>query len=110
MLFYWDDRNTAHIAEHGVDPVEAREVVSAAKRPYPRGLGGEKRQVRGPIRAGRHLQVIYVWRPVETIDPDQVEPYDRLTLADVDSVLYVIHARELTVNERRTARKRRNAP
>ncbi len=55
MLFYWDDRNTEHVGEHEVEPDEAEQVVTAAKRPYPKGMGAEKWLVRGPTRSGRHL-------------------------------------------------------
>ncbi len=51
--------------------------------------------------------MIFVWRPVETIEVDRVDADDRLTLADVDAVVYVIHARDLTESERRATRKRR---
>ena len=76
-----------HIAEHGVGPQEAEEVVRSAKRPYPRHQGNEKYRVRGQTASGQYLQVIYL------IDPGKT--------------LYVIHARPLTINEMRQFRRER---
>ena len=106
-MFAWDYLNLDHLAKHGVSKEEAREVVEGARSPFPRPHGGEKLQVQGPTRNGRWLQVIYVIRKVDTISPDMLDAEDRLRFGDTDDVRYVIHARELTENERRSARKRR---
>jgi hypothetical protein len=74
MHFYWDQWNTQHIAEHGVGPDEAEQVVRGARPPYPRLMGHDKALVRGPTSRGRQLQVIYVLRPVESIDLDELSP------------------------------------
>jgi uncharacterized DUF497 family protein len=107
LIFQWDDENKDHIALHDVTPVEAKEVVHGAVQPYAMDLGGGKWLVRGMTAAGRFLQVIYVYRPVETIDLDTIDPEDRLFVLDEEEVAYVIHARDLTEKERRSARKRR---
>lgn len=103
-IFAWEDRNEAHIAKHGVTPGEAEYVARAARQPYPLRQG-VKWLVRGPTPAGRWLQVIYVHRDVATIDLDWIDEKDRLSLADVKEVGYVIHARELTEAERRRTRR-----
>jgi uncharacterized DUF497 family protein len=107
MHFYWDQWNTQHIAQHGVGPDEAEDVVRGARPPFPRQMGHDKVLVRGPTRTGRQLQVIYVLRRVESLDIDQIPPEIRLLMGDVDTIIYVIHARPLTSVERRTVRKGR---
>ncbi len=72
---------------HGVDPVEAEQVVNTARRPYPRQIDRGKILVRGQTRDGRYLQVIY--------------------LLEQDDVVFVIHARPLTENEKRHLRRSR---
>ena len=85
--FRWNTWNIEHIGEHGVSPEEAEEVVVAAADHYPEKVGDEKFRIRGQTAAGRYLQVIYI------IDPPRC--------------IYVIHARDLTFNERRLYRRRR---
>ncbi len=80
---------------------------NGAVRPFAMNMGNGKWLVRGPTSRGRYLQVIYVYRPVETIDLDDVDQEDRLQVQEVEEVGYVIHARELTESERRTVRKER---
>jgi hypothetical protein len=106
-MLAWDHYNLDYIDKHGVSKEEAREVVEGACPPFPRPHGGEKLQVDGPTRSGRWLQVIYVLWNVDTISPDMIDPEDRLGLGDAHEIAYVIHARDLTENERRSARKRR---
>lgn len=105
-LFYWEDDNEAHIAEHGIRPVEAEWVVLHPARPYPDDIGEGKYLVRGQSANGRYLQVIYVYRAVETVDIARLQPADRLRLAEDPEVLYVIHARPLNERERRQLRRR----
>lgn len=83
--FRWNSWNLEHIAEHGVLPEEAEEVIRAARRPYPRREGDRKYRVRGQTGGGIYLQVIYV------VDPDET--------------LYVIHSRPLTDAEKRQLRR-----
>ena len=86
MLFRWNRWNEAHIENHGVDPSEAEEVVTGARSPFPLVQNEEKYLVWGATENGRHLQVVFV------IDPD-------------DSI-FVIHARDLTEREKRRFRRR----
>ena len=106
-LFYWDDDNEDHIAEHGVTPVEAEHVVLHPARGYPKDIGGGKHLVRGQGQAGDYLQVIYAYRAVETVDITRLQPADRLRLSEEPEVVYVIHARPLNERERRQLRRRR---
>ena len=108
MHFHWDEWNIEHIAEHDVDADEAEEIVKGARSPYPRRMGKAKILVRGATRSGRHLQVIYVMRPVDSFNIEQFPLEVRLLLGEVDTIAYVIHARPLTDAERRAARKGRN--
>src|SRR4051812_38677077 len=98
MVFAWDDLNREHIAEHGVSPEEAEEVVRSAENPFPQGIEDDRFVVWGPTEAGRHLQVIFVLKT-----PDEV-PYESLAIEDwmaveageVAEVIRVIHAMDLT--------------
>jgi uncharacterized DUF497 family protein len=64
MGFDWDDSNRAHIAEHGVTPDEAEEVVVN----WPLDLEvttrkGEERTIQiGETDEGRILVVVSTWR------------------------------------------------
>jgi hypothetical protein len=107
MHFSWDQWNTQHVGEHNVGPDEAEEVVRGARRPFPRLMGHDKILVRGATRTGRQLQVIYVLRPVESLDLGQMPPEVRLIVGEVDTMVYVIHARPLAESERRASRKGR---
>ena len=78
--FRWNEWNIEHLAEHGVSPVEAEELVCSAIRPYPRKIGDGKYIVRGRTQAGVYLQVILVFDPAP--------------------VIYVIHARPLSETEK----------
>jgi uncharacterized DUF497 family protein len=63
-LFVWDEANLSHIAEHGVSPAEAEQVV--LNEPIDLELqtrGGEKRTLQvGETDAGRILVVVTTWR------------------------------------------------
>jgi hypothetical protein len=50
MIFQWDEKNTAHIQEHGVSPGEAEFVVRHAKSPFPEQIPDGKSLVWGPPR------------------------------------------------------------
>src|SRR5687767_5300208 len=99
MFFIWDDWNVAHIDKHGVEPFEAEQAVRSAKRPYPKAMGNDKLLVRGRIGSGRRLQVIYVFRPPETIDASLLSFEDRMALEAGELAVYVIHARDLRHGE-----------
>lgn len=85
--FRWIQWNVAHIGEHGVEPAEAEYVVCHESMPWPRREGDREFRVRGQTAAGVWLQVVYV--------------------VDADDVLFVIHARPLTANEKRQSRRGR---
>ena len=106
-LFYWDDDNEDHIAEHGVHPDQAKWVVLHPPRGYAIKIDESKYLVRGQDEHGEYLQVIYVYRHLESIDVTRLEPADRLRLGDDPEIVYVIHARPLNERERRQLRRRR---
>ena len=87
MDFRWNEWNVDHIAEHGIDPLEAEYVVQNARSPFPRYDGDGKYRVWGRTPAGLYLQVVFVYSP--------------------PSVIFVIHARPLTENEKRLFRRKR---
>lgn len=106
MIFAWENWNMEHIGAHGVDWEEAESIVRAARPPFPFLQGSGKARVNGPTATGRWLQVIFVMRDPATIDVNWIAPEDRLHLADVQAVHYVIHARDLNERERRDTRKK----
>ena len=75
MEFRWNEWNIEHIADHGVDPIEAEAVVRNASRPYPLRKDEDKWLVRGRGRGGRAIQVVFI--------------------LDEDKKVFVIHARPL---------------
>jgi uncharacterized DUF497 family protein len=88
MEFHWVEWTRNHLAEHGIEPAEAEQVVINARRPFPRKIGDEKWLVWGPGQGGRLLQVIFV----------------RLS----SNKVFVIHARPLTAIEKKRYRRGRN--
>jgi len=86
VQFRWNEWNIEHIAEHGVSPAEAEWVVETARRPYPMARPDDKWLAVGRGRGGRWLQVIYIFDP--------------------EDVVFVIHGRPLTDNEKRRVRRR----
>jgi uncharacterized DUF497 family protein len=100
MFFIWHQlENERHIAEHGILPHEAEHLVRHPKRPYPRRISSEKWLVKGRTFGGRFIQVIYVLRAPEDIDPRLLLPPDRIALEQGEKAVYVIHARELRRGE-----------
>lgn len=87
MDFRWNEWNIEHVAQHGVSPEAAEEVIQAASGSYPRRIGGGKLLVWGRSEEGELLQVIFV--------------------LDDDGTGYVLHARPLTERERRRFRRQR---
>ena len=88
MLFRRNDWNIDHIAEHGVSPEEAEQVVERARRPYPELREESKWRAVGRGRGERWLQVIFV------LDPEE------------EDTAFVIHARPLTEKEKKRERRR----
>ncbi len=87
MDFRWNQWNIEHLADHGVEPEEAEDVVVNASGLYPRRIGSDKLLVWGPGLGGRLLQVIFV--------------------LDNDGTAFVIHGRELTNREKGIYRRRK---
>ena len=85
MDLRWNDWNMEHIGNHGVGPVEAEEVVSGARSPFPLAQG-DRYLVWGQTEDGRLLQVVFI------LDPD--------------ASVFVIHARPLTAKEKKRFRRR----
>jgi len=85
--FRWNDWNTEHIAQHGLEPADAEYVVCNARRPYPQRAGGDKYLVRGQTSLGEYIQVAYVFDP--------------------EDMVFVIHARRLNEREKRRNRRRK---
>ena len=87
MEFRWVEWNIDKVADHGVTPEEAADVVEGAASPYPQHREDDKFLVWGPTAAGRLLQVVF--------------------LVDEDDAVFIIHARLLTDKEKRQRRRQR---
>ena len=85
MEFRWNQWNVEHIAQHGVSPEQAEEVVRGATRPYPLYAKDDKWLVWGRTLGGDLLQVVFI--------------------IDEDDSVFVIHARPLTKNEKKRYRR-----
>ena len=85
--FRWNDWNIEHIAQHGVMPDEAEEVIRAMRPPFPQYVGDGKWLVLGQTASGRYLQVIFIISP--------------------EDMFYVIHAMPLSERGKRRLRRRR---
>ena len=86
MEFRWNRWNVDHIAQHGVSPDQAEEVIRDATRPYPVHREDDKWLVWGKTTGGDLLQVVFI--------------------IDEDDSVFVIHARPLTKNEKKHYRRR----
>jgi uncharacterized DUF497 family protein len=109
-IFLWSWRNREHLAKHGVDPAEARFVVENVQPPYPQWLGEKKFNVWGSTRSGRLLQVIFVTVPTEDVQAEEyaeLERHERMAVAAGARGVRIIHARELTNNEKRRRKRYR---
>ena len=106
LSFIWTKDNVEHIGKHGVTPAEAEHVVLRPLKPYPLPHGNGKWLARGQTPAGRYLQVIYV----ELADAYGIdwEDVDLVGLDEDADLLYVVHARPMTGDERKNLRKRRH--
>ncbi len=85
MEFRWNEWNTGHVADHGIDMASAEAVVEEARAPYPRRVGDDKLLVWGPDEEGLLLQVVFV--------------------LDENGTAYILHARRLTSREKQRYRK-----
>ena len=84
--FRWNDWNSDHIAEHGVDRLEAEQAVNNPAPGYPQRSRNKTYTVWGRASGGRFLQVTYVFDP--------------------PGVVFVIHSRDLTEREKQRLRRR----
>ena len=106
ILFAWDQWNTEHIAEHGILPDEAEYVVRHARAPFPREIGDDKYVVWGQTPGGRYIRVIFVYRSDDEVEYESIELEDVLELSESHpTVVYVIHAMELTDRMKRQFRR-----
>ncbi len=111
MIFAWDERNVAHIGKHSVTPREAEFLVRHVRSPFPESTRDGKFRAWGQTQEGRYLQVVFVYSEDEDVDIKSLDPLDRLVFADgLESVIYVVHARELEESEKKQLRRRRVHP
>lgn len=108
MFPYWNAWNLNHVATHGVTMREAEFVAAHAQPPYPEEVGDGKFAVWGQTEEGRYLQVIYTLWSIERVDLADVPPHLREELKELDEVIYIIHARDLTNAEKRRYRRRKS--
>ena len=85
MLFRWIQWNIDKVTLHGVTPQEAEHAVECATSPYPRYRQDSTFLVWGSTSVGRLVQVVYV--------------------LDENDTVFVIHARPLTLKEKRRRRR-----
>jgi uncharacterized DUF497 family protein len=83
--FWWDDNNIEHIANYGVEPYEAEEVID--DDPYIVKAGSGKYVAYGQTDAGRYLLVVFAPKP--------------------ERRLRVITARDMTAAEKGRFKRRR---
>ncbi len=83
--FWWDDLNIEHIADHGVEPYEAEEVMD--NKPLILRAGKDKYLAYGQTDTGRYLLVVFA-----------LKENDRLR---------VITARDMTQTEKGRLRDRK---
>jgi uncharacterized DUF497 family protein len=83
--FWWDETNIEHIANHGVEPYEAEEVID--DDPFIAKAGKEKYVAYGQTDAGRYLLVVFAPKSKQQ--------------------LRVITARDMTTAERKRIRRRK---
>src|SRR4051812_4757516 len=97
MIFLWSERNEQHIAAHVVSPGEAAYVVRRATNPFPQDVGDGKKSVWGRTGEGRLLQVLFVYAPIEDVEPDEyarLQLHERIALEEGEQAVRVIHARD----------------
>lgn len=107
MVFSWNRANVEHIARHSVTPAEAEYVVRHVRTPFPERRPDGKWLIWGKTEMGRLIQVIYIIPSDEEIDPESLRLADRIAWSDgVEQAVYVIHARDLTPEEKTKFRRR----
>jgi uncharacterized DUF497 family protein len=83
--FWWDDYNIEHIANHGVEPYEAEEVID--DDPFIAKTGQDKYVAYGQTDAGRYLLAVFAPKSEQR--------------------LRVITARDMTAGEKKRFKRRR---
>ena len=83
--FWWDENNIEHIANYGVEPYEAEEVIDDS--PLILRASKDRYSAYGQTDSGRYLLVVFALKPDERIR--------------------VITARDLTAAEKKRLRSRR---
>lgn len=83
--FWWDENNIEHIANHGVEPYEAEEVVDDSQRLLK--AGQDRYTAYGQTDNGRYLLVVFALKS--------------------ENRIRVITARDLTATEKRQLRRGR---
>jgi uncharacterized DUF497 family protein len=83
--FWWDENNIEHIANHGVEPYEAEEVID--DDPFIAKAGKDRYIAYGQTDAGRYLLVVFARKSEQR--------------------LRVITARDMTSAEKRSHKRRR---
>ncbi|MCP4425844.1 MAG: BrnT family toxin [Chloroflexi bacterium] len=82
---WWDEINIEHIANHGVEPYEAEEVID--DNPRILKAGQDKYAAYGQADSGRYLPVVFALKS--------------------ENRIRVITARNLTTSEKKRLRRRR---
>ena len=81
------------------------------RSPFPESAQDGKFRAWGQTQEGRYLQVVFVYPEDEDVDIESLDPLDRLVFADsLESVIYVVHARDLEESEKKQLRRRRKQP
>lgn len=83
-IFWWDEDNIEHIANHGVEPYEAEETIDSAT--LTKKVGEGKYIAYGQTDSGRYLLVVFAPKS--------------------HSRLRVVTARDMTPTEKRQVRRR----
>ncbi|MGA2498356.1 MAG: hypothetical protein ABSH20_11480 [Tepidisphaeraceae bacterium] len=101
--FLGDEKNTSHIAEHGISRSVAEYVVTHARHPYPTKEGDGKWLVRGRAADGGLVQVVFVYAAdAGGVDVARAD----LLNADEEDLLYVIHTMRLTPEQKHRERRK----
>ena len=83
--FWWDDDNIEHIANHGVEPYEAEEVID--DDPFITKVGQGKYLAYGQADGGRYLLIVFATKSEQRIR--------------------VVTARDMTNSEKKRFRRRK---
>jgi hypothetical protein len=99
-MYQWRIGNREHLAKHSVTEEEAEYVIGHARAPFPRAIEDQKRIVWGRTQAGRYLQVIFIYLEDDEVDYESLTFAERLRFTDGEEVMMVIHARDLTPDQK----------